>query len=59
MAEVIPSKRSPVDHERFQKRLQKYHSRTNDCVRRYQNTFDALIEQDVDRSFNRKLLGTF
>lgn len=49
MAEVTPSKRQE-NLERFQNRLAGYKKHSQECVRKYQHTFDALVEQDVDQT---------
>lgn len=49
MAEVTPSKRQE-NLERFQNRLAGYKKHSQESARKYQHTFDAIIEQDSDQT---------
>lgn len=49
MAEVTPSKRQE-NLERFQNRLAGYKKHSQESARKYQQTFDAIIEQDSDQT---------
>ncbi len=49
MAEVTPSKRQEY-LERFQNRLAGYKKQSQESVRKYQHTLDALVEQDADQT---------
>lgn len=49
MAEVTPSKRQ-TELERFHNRLAGYKKHSQECVRKYEQTFSALVEQDVDQT---------
>lgn len=49
MAEVTPSKRQE-NLERFHNRLAGYRKHSQEATRKFQPTFDAIIEQDSDQT---------
>ena len=50
MAEVTPSKRQANQQERFQNRLAGYKKHSAECSRKFQQTFHALVEHDIDQT---------
>lgn len=49
MADVLPRKRQ-AEIERFQNRLTNYKRHSLQCENKFKNTFEALVEHDLDQT---------